>query len=118
MISSSGDPNLAAIAQEAAGGSAPVQPMNPIDEIPKGLCVWREAVSRSQTSAQLAMCLYMLETAIAWDKSIMKAVSQSRILKNLRSRICNQLSVRACAFYLTLNNTRFPWDFEMIALSL
>lgn len=44
------------------------------DSIPKGLTVWREAVQRSNTSAQLAMCLYMLEASIAWDKSIMKAV--------------------------------------------
>lgn len=41
---------------------------------PKGLIIWREAVSRSHTAAQLAMSLYMLESSIAWDKSIMKAV--------------------------------------------
>ena len=32
-------------------------------------------MSRVETAAQLAMCTYMLETAVAWDKSIMKAVS-------------------------------------------
>lgn len=44
-------------------------------ETPKGLQIWREAVSKCETAAQLAMCVYMLETAVAWDKSIMKAVS-------------------------------------------
>lgn len=39
------------------------------------LLSWREAVSRSHTSAQLAMALYVLESCVAWDKSIMKAVS-------------------------------------------
>ncbi|XP_049817838.1 bromodomain adjacent to zinc finger domain protein 2B isoform X4 [Aethina tumida] len=98
-----GDPNLAALAHEAAsgsgggssgggncgsgsslqsgssassssgggGGNAPAS-----EDIPKGLMVWREAVNRSQTSAQLAMCLYSLEASIAWDKSIMKANCQ------------------------------------------
>lgn len=46
------------------------------DSLPKGLVVWREAVSRSHTAAQLAMSLYMLESSIAWDKSIMKANCQ------------------------------------------
>ncbi|CAG9766317.1 unnamed protein product [Ceutorhynchus assimilis] len=46
------------------------------DDIPKGLATWREAVHRAATSAQLAMCLYSLESSIAWDKSIMKAVSE------------------------------------------
>ncbi|XP_076069056.1 bromodomain adjacent to zinc finger domain protein 2B-like isoform X3 [Oratosquilla oratoria] len=45
-------------------------------ETPKGLTVWREAVSKSETAAQLSMCLYMLETCVAWDKSIMKAYCQ------------------------------------------
>lgn len=71
-----GDPNLAAIAQEAGGAALPAQPIPAPDEIPKGLAVWREAVNRSGTSAQLAMCLYTLEASIAWDKSIMKANCQ------------------------------------------
>ncbi|CAH1403993.1 unnamed protein product [Nezara viridula] len=41
----------------------------------KGLTVWREALSKSQTAAQLSMVLHALEASIAWDKSIMKAVS-------------------------------------------
>lgn len=40
-----------------------------------GLLSWREAVSRSVTSSQLSMALYTLEQCVAWDKSIMKAVS-------------------------------------------
>lgn len=46
-----------------------------IENIPKGLVSWRDAVSRSHTTAQLAMALYVLESCVAWDKSIMKAVS-------------------------------------------
>lgn len=42
-----------------------------------GLLSWREAVSRSVTSSQLSMALYTLEQCVAWDKSIMKAVSSS-----------------------------------------
>lgn len=47
----------------------------PEENIPKGLASWRDAVSRSHTTAQLAMALYVLESCVAWDKSIMKAVS-------------------------------------------
>lgn len=53
----------------------PDSPINPDELIPKGLVTWREAVSRSNTSAQLAMTLHVLESCVAWDKSIMKAVS-------------------------------------------
>ncbi|KAK9720736.1 Methyl-CpG binding domain [Popillia japonica] len=92
--------NLAAIAQEAAGVTNPVQPSTNFDEIPKGLAVWREAVNRSQTSAQLAMCLYSLEASIAWDKSIMKAVSPSHVFNKQRARKYNsKLSVGACAYF-------------------
>ncbi|XP_022816872.1 bromodomain adjacent to zinc finger domain protein 2B isoform X5 [Spodoptera litura] len=42
--------------------------------IARGLANWREALSRCSTSSQLAMMLQALEAAIAWDKSIMKAV--------------------------------------------
>ncbi|XP_063919473.1 bromodomain adjacent to zinc finger domain protein 2B-like isoform X4 [Zophobas morio] len=86
-----GEQNLAAIAQEASGGSATAsnQPLADPNEIPKGLAVWREAVNRAQTSAQLAMCLYSLESSIAWDKSIMKAVSSSDVFNKLRARKYN-----------------------------
>lgn len=52
------------------------EPSSEPKEMPKGLQVWREAVAKSETAAQLAMCTYMLETAVAWDKSIMKAYCQ------------------------------------------
>jgi hypothetical protein len=45
------------------------------EAVPKGLVSWREAVQRSVTSSQLSMALYTLEQCVAWDKSIMKAVS-------------------------------------------
>ncbi|XP_063835602.1 uncharacterized protein LOC135084795 [Ostrinia nubilalis] len=44
--------------------------------IARGLATWREAVARCNTSAQLAMLLQALESAVAWDKSIMKANCQ------------------------------------------
>lgn len=97
---STGDPNLAAIAQEASGSTAPAQPLPLLDDIPKGLFVWREAINRAQTSAQLAMCLYSLEASIAWDKSIMKAVSHYPVFNKQRARKYNsKLSVGACAFF-------------------
>ena len=40
----------------------------------RGLSVWRAAVSSCEAAAQLYMCAQMLENAVAWDKSIMKAV--------------------------------------------
>lgn len=40
-----------------------------------GLLRWREAVREAQCSAQIALCLHFLESCIAWDKSIMRAVS-------------------------------------------
>lgn len=45
------------------------------NEIFLGLAQWRDAVERSVTCAQLSMALYVLESCVAWDKSIMKAVS-------------------------------------------
>lgn len=56
-----------------------VEPKNVTDS-PKGLGNWREAVMKCETAAQLAMCTYMLETAVAWDRSIMKAVSVNNLL--------------------------------------
>jgi hypothetical protein len=62
----------------STSNTAPPSPPSPCTEqdmLPKGLIVWREAVIKAQTAAQLAMAFYMLEASIAWDKSIMKAVS-------------------------------------------
>ena len=44
--------------------------------LPRGLVTWREAVKNARNAAQLAMAFYVLETSIAWDKSIMKASCQ------------------------------------------
>lgn len=63
-----GDVNLMGL----SGDSAMPDP----ESLPKGLIIWRDAVSRAHTAAQLAMSLYMLESSIAWDKSIMKANCQ------------------------------------------
>ncbi|XP_054280397.1 bromodomain adjacent to zinc finger domain protein 2B isoform X2 [Macrosteles quadrilineatus] len=54
------------------GSSSSCEP----DTIPKGLTIWREAVAKCQTAAQLSMAVHMLEASIAWDKSIMKANCQ------------------------------------------
>ncbi|GLH00900.1 LOW QUALITY PROTEIN: Homeotic protein female sterile [Gryllus bimaculatus] len=64
----------------SAGGSGSSMPcignLGPEADLPKGLVVWRDAVTRARTSAQLAMALYSLEASVAWDKSIMKANCQ------------------------------------------
>ncbi|XP_051176848.1 bromodomain adjacent to zinc finger domain protein 2B-like isoform X13 [Leptopilina boulardi] len=85
-----GDPNLAALKAEQAAAAAAANsnssdqtppPPHHEETTPRGLNNWREATARAHTSAQLAMALYMLEASIAWDKSIMKAVSLKRARK-------------------------------------
>jgi len=44
--------------------------------VSRGLQAWREAVTGATNASQLAMAFYILETSIAWDKSIMKASCQ------------------------------------------
>ena len=44
--------------------------------VTRGLQTWRDAVKMASNSSQLAMAFYILETSIAWDKSIMKASCQ------------------------------------------
>jgi hypothetical protein len=46
------------------------------EQLPRGLVTWREGVRKAKTAAQLAMGFYVLETSIAWHKSIMKAYCQ------------------------------------------
>jgi len=46
------------------------------NHLPKGLIAWREGVKKANNAAQLAMTFYVLETSIAWHKSIMKAFCQ------------------------------------------
>ncbi|XP_022241135.1 bromodomain adjacent to zinc finger domain protein 2B-like isoform X2 [Limulus polyphemus] len=45
-------------------------------ELPRGLLRWRAAIQKCWTAEQVAMCLNMLETCVAWDKSIMRASCQ------------------------------------------
>ncbi|XP_058795968.1 bromodomain adjacent to zinc finger domain protein 2B-like isoform X2 [Phymastichus coffea] len=102
-----GDANLAALKAEQAaaasstninssanlsteGGSS--QPSSMEETTPRGLNNWREATARAHTSAQLAMALYMLEASIAWDKSIMKAVSLNN---SARKPVCVKLRNRS-----------------------
>ena len=51
-------------------GEAEKKPV--LEGIPRGLQSWREAVKSCTNAAQLTMAFQMLETSIAWDKSIMK----------------------------------------------
>ena len=46
-----------------------------IQETTSALKRWREAVTNASSSAQLSMCIHMLNTCIAWERSIMKVVS-------------------------------------------
>lgn len=69
----------------------------PEETTPRGLNNWREATARAHTSAQLAMALYMLEASIAWDKSIMKAVS----LTPARNSVCIKLRNRCVSLKAT-----------------
>ncbi|RLU17965.1 hypothetical protein DMN91_010206 [Ooceraea biroi] len=101
-----GDPNLAALkAEQAAAANANSNnseqnsqaPAPPEETTPRGLNTWREATARAHTSAQLAMALYMLESSIAWDKSIMKAVS----LTTARNSVCAKLRNRCVSLKAT-----------------
>lgn len=57
---------------------------NAADEnAPSGLLRWRDAVRECTTSFQLALLLHFLESCIAWDKSIMRAVSVSGVMHDM-----------------------------------
>ena len=62
--------NKGDLVQSVLSGSCPSA------DPPKALLTWREAVRRCETAAQVSMCFYVLETSVAWDKSIMKASCQ------------------------------------------
>ena len=51
------------------------QPSTPAP-VPSGLLTWRNAVALSKSPAQLTLCVYQLNNAISWEKSIMKVVSE------------------------------------------
>jgi len=59
-----------------SSGSTDEVAENAADEnAPSGLLRWRDAVRECSTTAQLALLVNFLESCIAWDKSIMRAVS-------------------------------------------
>lgn len=89
---STGDVNLSGMSGEVTTTE---------DNVPKGLVVWREAVGRAHTSAQLAMALYMLEASIAWDKSIMKAVSSVSSASGKGSSVGIRLILLFHSFFIT-----------------
>ncbi|XP_072752486.1 bromodomain adjacent to zinc finger domain protein 2B isoform X9 [Anoplolepis gracilipes] len=112
-----GDPNLAALKAEQAAAAANANnsnnseqnnqaPAPPEETTPRGLNTWREATARAHTSAQLAMALYMLENGIAWDKSIMKAVSLTTARKSVCAKLRNRcVSLKATNQYKQLLTT-------------
>jgi hypothetical protein len=88
------------------------------DNVPKGLVVWREAVGRAHTSAQLAMALYMLEASIAWDKSIMKAVSSVSSASGKGSSVGIRLILLFLFFLFILHLLSLTLTFSHIQISL
>ncbi|KAJ8307462.1 hypothetical protein KUTeg_015546 [Tegillarca granosa] len=46
------------------------------EDIPSGLATWRNAVAMATSPAQLTLCVFQLNNAIAWEKSIMKVLCQ------------------------------------------
>lgn len=112
-VFSTGDPNLAALkAEQAAAANASSNSSDPgsshaqEETTPRGLNNWREATARAHTSAQLAMALYMLEASIAWDKSIMKAVSLTTARKSVCVKLRNRsVSLKATTQYKQLMST-------------
>ncbi|XP_049882493.1 bromodomain adjacent to zinc finger domain protein 2B-like isoform X12 [Pectinophora gossypiella] len=82
---STAEATLGAVLQGEHGNSSATSPQNSDNTtegkmdnkgIARGLATWREALARCTTSAQLAMLLQALDSAVAWDKSIMKANCQ------------------------------------------
>lgn len=71
-----------------------------------GLVSWREAVCRSKTTAQLAMTLYVLESCVAWDKSIMKAVSKNKTIFFLAKTYMGSFCPRGQERKITLNTKK------------
>ncbi|XP_052754375.1 bromodomain adjacent to zinc finger domain protein 2B isoform X4 [Galleria mellonella] len=85
LVQSTAEATLGAVLQGEHGNSSASSPQNAdgateakadTKGIARGLATWREALSRCNTSAQLAQLVQALEAAVAWDKSIMKANCQ------------------------------------------
>jgi hypothetical protein len=47
------------------------------EPVPQGLSRWRSVVRSALSAAQLTLCCNQLNKCIAWEKSIMKVVSES-----------------------------------------
>ncbi|KAI8441462.1 hypothetical protein MSG28_015061 [Choristoneura fumiferana] len=83
LVQSTSEATLGAMLQAEHGNASATSPQNDCESKPetkgiaRGLATWREALARCNTSAQLAMLLQALEAATAWDKSIMKALTES-----------------------------------------
>ena len=45
-------------------------------DVPRGMSRWRRAVADCSSASQLYICINMVDRSVAWDKSIMKAVSR------------------------------------------
>ncbi|XP_041988542.1 uncharacterized protein LOC121739961 isoform X4 [Aricia agestis] len=84
LVHSTADANIGAVLQAEHGNAPATSPHSDTTTenkpegrgVARGLATWREGVSRCNTSAQLAMMLAALDSAVAWDKSIMKANCQ------------------------------------------
>ncbi|XP_060070967.1 bromodomain adjacent to zinc finger domain protein 2B-like [Ylistrum balloti] len=46
------------------------------EDVPPGLAMWRSAVAKASSPAQLTLCVHQLSTSISWEKSIMKVLCQ------------------------------------------
>ncbi|XP_070536234.1 bromodomain adjacent to zinc finger domain protein 2B-like isoform X4 [Ptychodera flava] len=58
------------------GQSQEDRPSSPNEDVAKGLAMWRSAVKSATNISQLRMCIELLESSIAWEKSIMKVFCQ------------------------------------------
>jgi len=67
--------NSMIISSNTSGGSDEFADNAADENAPSGLLRWREAVRECESGSQLALLLHFLESCVAWDKSIMRAVS-------------------------------------------
>ena len=79
------------------------------EEVAHGMKVWRKALLEVRSAAQLAMCLQQLQKSIAWERSIMKVVSQTRTPlhtadANTHTKNCNTIRTNNRQYNATNNN--------------
>jgi hypothetical protein len=58
-----------------------------------GLMMWRNAVTKASSSAQLSLCVTQLNKSISWEKSIMKVVSVTVVRNPEKNSIMKVVSV-------------------------